>query len=75
MSILNPHAGGERPHSKETRDIKKGDVMSFRLSGAGGYGPPEKRDRTAIADGYVIPEAAQRDYGWMSNAAGPLTER
>lgn len=53
--------------------------MSFRLSGAGGYGPPEKRDRAAIADdiadGYVTREAAQRDYGWMSNAAEPLTER
>ena len=52
---------------KKRARIKKGDVMSFRLSGAGGYGPPEKRDRAAIAndiaDGYVTPEAARRDYG------------
>ena len=67
-SVLNPQGNGERLHSKETREIKQGDVLSFRLSGAGGYGPPEKRDRQAIADdiadGYVTREAAQRDYGW-----------
>jgi N-methylhydantoinase B len=67
QSILNPQGNGERLHSKETREIKQGDVLSFRLSGAGGYGPPEKRDRQAIADdiadGYVTREAAQRDYG------------
>jgi len=67
-SILNPQGNGERLHSKETREITQGDVLSFRLSGAGGYGPPEKRSRQAIADdiadGYVTREAAQRDYGW-----------
>jgi N-methylhydantoinase B len=72
-SILNPDGNSERLHSKETREIKKGDVLSFRLSGAGGYGEPEKRSRQAIADdiadGYVTPEAAQRDYGWLPDAA------
>ncbi len=67
-SILNPQGNGEKLHSKETRPIKRGDVLSFRLSGAGGYGPPEKRERTAIerdiADGYVTPKAANRDYGF-----------
>ena len=72
-SILNPDGNGEKLHSKETREIKQGDVLSFRLSGAGGYGPPEKRDRAAIArdiaDGYITPEAAQRDYDWVPDAA------
>ncbi|NJO36038.1 MAG: hydantoinase B/oxoprolinase family protein [Rhodospirillales bacterium] len=67
-SILNPQGNGERLHSKETREVKQGDVLSFRLSGAGGYGPPEQRERQSIADdiadGYVTREAAQRDYGW-----------
>ena len=71
-SILNPGGNGERLHSKETRNIKQGDLLSFRLSGAGGYGPPEKRSRTAIAndiaDGYVTIEAARRDYGWNGDA-------
>jgi len=71
-SVLNPDGNGERLHSKETREIKKGDVLSFRLSGAGGYGDPGKRCRAAIAndiaDGYVTAEAARRDYGWTPEA-------
>ena len=54
-------------HSKGGADLRKGDVLSFKLSGAGGYGPPERRDPKAIAsdiaDGYVSAEAARRDYG------------
>jgi N-methylhydantoinase B len=72
-SILNPHLNAEKLHSKETREIKKGDILSFRLSGAGGYGAPEKRDPKAIAediaDGFVTEEAAQRDYGWVGEKA------
>jgi N-methylhydantoinase B len=66
-SILNPQGNGEQLHSKETREIRRGDILSFRLSGAGGYGPPEMRDPKAIAediaDGFVTREAAERDYG------------
>ena len=69
-SILNPDGNGEKLHSKETREIKRGDVLSFRLSGAGGYGPPEKRDPAAVerdvADGYVTPEAARCAYNWRA---------
>lgn len=72
-SILNPDGNGEKLHSKETRPIKRGDVLSFRLSGAGGYGPPDKRDPASIArdiaDGYVTPEAAERDYGPLSDGS------
>jgi N-methylhydantoinase B len=66
-SIINPQGNAEKLHSKETREIKRGDILSFRLSGAGGYGPPAKRDPAAIArdiaDGYVSEAAAARDYG------------
>jgi Hydantoinase B/oxoprolinase len=72
QSVLNPQGNGERLHSKETRQIKRGDILSFRLSGAGGYGAPAERDPTAIArdvaEGYVSKQAALRDYGW--SAAG-----
>lgn len=55
-------------HSKGTADLRQGDVLSFTLSGAGGYGEPAKRDPEAIerdlADGYVSPAAAREDYGW-----------
>jgi N-methylhydantoinase B len=66
-SILNPQGNGERLHSKEVRTIKRGDILSFRLSGAGGYGPPDQREAAAIArdieEGYITREAALRDYG------------
>jgi N-methylhydantoinase B len=72
-SVLNPQGNGERLHSKETRQIQRGDIISFRLSGAGGYGEPAERESEAIAidvaEGYVTREAAQRDYGWS-----PLTD-
>ena len=49
-------------------DLKKGDVVSFRLSGAGGYGPVAERDPNAIAndlaEGYISEEGAHRDFGW-----------
>jgi N-methylhydantoinase B len=55
-------------HSKDVKALRKGDVLSFTLSGAGGYGPPEEREKAAIerdlADGYVTAEAATRDYGY-----------
>lgn len=72
-SLLNPPdvkpgSNGEKLASKETRPIRQGDVLSFRLSGAGGYGAPDKREPSAIAedvaDGYVTAGHAEREYGW-----------
>ena len=66
-TVLNPGANEQHLQSKETRTLRRGDVLSLRLSGAGGYGPPEGRDPAAvqadIADGYVSPEAARVLYG------------
>jgi N-methylhydantoinase B len=53
--------------SKESRTLKRGDIISYRLSGAGGYGDPRERDAKRIeedlADGFVTAEGALRDYG------------
>lgn len=53
--------------SKEVCTLKRGDVVSFRLSGAGGYGDPAERSHEAISEdvreGYVSAEAAGRLYG------------
>lgn len=69
QSILNPDGAAEPLHSKETRPVKQGDILSFRLSGAGGYGKPEDRDPSAIAediaDGYITEAAARAFYGWQ----------
>lgn len=37
-TVLNPDGNGERLGSKEIRVLKRGDVLSIRTSGAGGYG-------------------------------------
>lgn len=54
--------------SKEVCTLKRGDVISFRLSGAGGYGDPAERSHEAISEdvreGYVSAEAAGRLYGY-----------
>ncbi|MBS0537165.1 MAG: hydantoinase B/oxoprolinase family protein [Proteobacteria bacterium] len=67
-TILNPDRNAVVLGSKEIRPISKGDVLSLRLSGAGGYGPPAERDRAAIAediaDGYVTRAAAAKHYGY-----------
>jgi N-methylhydantoinase B len=56
-TILNPHLNAEPLGSKEIRDLKKGDVISIRLSGAGGYGDPKERSSAAreadLLDGYI----------------------
>ncbi len=52
--------------SKQSLALKRGDVISYRLSGAGGYGDPRKRERSAIEqdflDGYVTRAGVERDY-------------
>lgn len=53
--------------SKEVCTLRAGDVLSFRLSGAGGYGDVAERDpekvREDVRQGYVTPEAAVAVYG------------
>lgn len=67
QTILNPDGAAEELLSKQNAVLRKGDVLSFRLSGAGGYGPAGNRDPAAVerdlTDGYVTSEGAHRDYG------------
>ncbi len=66
-TILNPDTHPQTLGSKDVTSLKRGDIVSFRLAGAGGYGPPDERDLKAIkrdiADGYISVNAAARDYG------------
>ena len=52
--------------SKERRALERHDIVSMRLAGAGGYGPPQERDgdliRRDIARGLVSAEAARAAY-------------
>ena len=67
-TILNPERNAKALPSKGHVTIEGGDVVSFRLSGAGGYGPPAERDPARIAqdvaDGYITAGFARDTYGW-----------
>jgi N-methylhydantoinase B len=67
-TLLNPAGNAQPLHSKGMYDLKQGDIVSFRLSGAGGFGPVAERDPDAVAkdvtDGYISAEGARDHYGW-----------
>ena len=67
QTILNPDGAAEALGSKSVHQLKRGDVVSFRLAGAGGYGNPADRDHEAIkrdlADELISPEHARENYG------------
>jgi N-methylhydantoinase B len=52
--------------------LRAGDELRYRTPGGGGYGDPAERDRELVredvAEGYVSPEAAARDYGLEEGA-------
>lgn len=67
-TIVNPGRPDERViHSKDTVRLARGDVVSFRCSGSGGFGPPEERPpediRADVREGRVSAEAARSEYG------------
>jgi len=60
--------GSRRPlNSKGALTVPPGGRIVMEAPGSGGYGPPSARDpallREDLANGYVTPEAARRDYG------------
>jgi N-methylhydantoinase B len=61
--------GSKRPlNSKGAFAIPADGRLAMEAPGSGGYGPPAARDpallREDLADGYVTPDAASRDYGF-----------
>ena len=72
-TVLNPDGDAELLSSKERRELKRGDVVSVRLSGAGGFGDVAERDPAAIerdiAEGYITPQGAREMYGFVRDAA------
>ena len=47
--------------------LHRGDELYYRAPGGAGFGPPSERDpalvRADLAEGYLSPQAAERDYG------------
>jgi len=65
--ILNPGTPEEKKcKSKGVDKLKAGDVLSIRLPGSGGYGPPEERDpelvRWDVLNGKVSVHSANEHY-------------
>jgi N-methylhydantoinase B len=70
---LNPDVSDSRDLPSKTVNCKlrHGDVFSMRTQGGGGYGPPEERDRKAIArdlrEEKISPESAHGHYGYSES--------
>jgi N-methylhydantoinase B len=70
QAILTRATGGDQSLLKATGvALEPGDRLTFHTAGGGGWGSTGERDRAAIADdvqkGFVSPEAAERDYGYV----------
>ena len=58
---------GSQPHPKSHYVLQPGQRVTLRLPGGGGFGAPWERDPQRVLEdlrqGYISPEAAERDYG------------
>jgi N-methylhydantoinase B len=75
QTVLNPDTANEQQlHPKAIYPIERGDLVSVRVSGSGGYGDPLARDAELVARdvvlGYVSVERAHAVYGVVLDANG-----
>ena len=67
ITLQDPDGGLRHPLSKGAFSVPADGLIIVEVPGSGGYGPPAKRNRAALADdlknGYVSAAAAKRDYG------------
>lgn len=78
-TVVNPGSPDERVvPGKASIDLSFGDVVSFQLSGGGGYGDPLERDPERVARdvrlGLVSRERAEADYGVVLDETGGVDE-
>ena len=78
-SIVKAARGPGKQKSKGVSELKAGDLLSIRLPGSGGYGPPWERDpemvRWDVVNGKVSLESARRDYLVVLNEDLTVNER
>jgi N-methylhydantoinase B len=64
--VIDPAGRAEKAHSKAVHTVERDTVVRFEVSGAGGYGPPHRRDVDAVVEdvreGYVSLTAARDQY-------------
>ncbi len=61
-------SGGEPVQPKISSTLQSSSVLTLAIPGGGGFGDPANRSKQAVKDdlldGYISPEAAERDYNW-----------
>jgi N-methylhydantoinase B len=71
-NYLNPDHENQPLESKVTMTIKRGDVFSHEVAGAGGWGDPLERDPTAVLNDVrnelISPAVAAQEYGVVIDA-------
>jgi N-methylhydantoinase B len=78
--VLDPGTPAERrlPSSIADLPLAKGQVLSIRTPGAGGFGPPRERDAGAVlrdvVEERVSRASAERTYGVVLREAGAVLE-
>lgn len=67
-------SNGEDVRPKISHMLPPDTVITLSLPGGGGFGDARNRDREAILDdildGYISPEVAERDYGFVQSPSG-----
>ncbi len=72
--VVNPGRNSERllPPLSDGNDLRQGDILRIETGGGGGRGHPFDRPPALVLrdvlEGYVSPEAAERDYGVVIEA-------
>jgi N-methylhydantoinase B len=83
-NYLNPDHENQPLESKVTMTIKRGDVFSHEVAGAGGWGDPLERDPIAVLNDVrnelISPAVAAQEYGVVIDTHnwkvdGPATRR
>ena len=71
--VLNPAGEARRLCSKTTVELERGDVVSYRTCGGGGYGAPFERDPARVLrdvrEGKVSLARAREVYGVVVDAS------
>jgi N-methylhydantoinase B len=78
-TVLNPETStGRELHAKAIYPLERGDVVSFQVSGSGGYGDPLARDPALVARdvtlGYVSAQRAHDQYGVVLEPTGEVDQ-
>lgn len=78
--LLNPGTQDEKRLKSKGLDVmRKGDLISLRMPGAGGYGDPRERDFDLIdrdlLDGKISSASAQSDYQVVLDKSGQAVDR